>query len=93
MEPIRFYSAFLIFLMAITLAAPTSHAQSSSLSGRVTDESGAVFPGAEITVTNDGQRSPANHTVQQWGTVHFCPAPTRLLYAGGDPAGLPIGDY
>ena len=52
MEPIRFYSAFLIFLMAITLAAPTSHAQSSSLSGRVTDESGAVFPGAEITVTN-----------------------------------------
>ena len=52
MEPIRFYSASLIFLMAITLAAPTSHAQSSSLSGRATDESGAVFPGAEITVTN-----------------------------------------
>ncbi len=52
MEPMRFYSRFLTLLLAITLVATNSHAQSSSLSGRVTDQSGAVLPGVEITVTN-----------------------------------------
>ncbi len=53
MKPLHVYSPFLAFLVTILVAAPYSYAQSSSLSGVVTDETGGVLPGAEVTVTNE----------------------------------------
>ena len=53
MKPFRIYSPFLKCLVAIALTAPNSHAQSSGLSGVVTDETGGVLSGVEITVMNE----------------------------------------
>ena len=53
MKPLLFYSLFPAFLVAILIAAPYSYAQSSSLSGVVTDETGGVLPGVEITILNE----------------------------------------
>ena len=53
MKPLHAYSPFLAILVTILVAAPYSYAQSSSLSGVVTDETGGVLPGAEVTVTNE----------------------------------------
>ena len=65
MEPSRFYFPFLTFVVTIALAAPNSHAQSSGLSGVVTDETGGVLPGVEITAMNEATGLPANHTIQR----------------------------
>ena len=46
-------SLFLPLLMAIAFLVPNSQAQSSSLSGVVTDETGGFLPDAEVTVTNE----------------------------------------
>ena len=53
MKPLHVYSPFLAFLVTILVAAPFSYAQSSSLSGVVTDETGGVLPGVEITILNE----------------------------------------
>ena len=53
MKPLHVYSPFLAFLVTILVAAPYSYAQSSSLSGVVTDETGGVLPGVEITILNE----------------------------------------
>ena len=52
MKPARFYVSFLTLLAAISLFAPDAQAQSSSLSGVVTDETGGILPDAEVTVIN-----------------------------------------
>ena len=44
------------FLLAISLMAVPAFAQ-TTLRGRVTDESGAVVPGAQITITGPGSLS------------------------------------
>ena len=44
---------FLIFLVTIAVVVPDLQAQSSSLSGVVTDETGGILPDAEVTVVND----------------------------------------
>ncbi len=53
MKPLHAYSPFLAILVTILVAAPYSYAQSSSLSGVVTDETGGVLPGVEITILNE----------------------------------------
>ncbi len=53
MKPLPVYSLFLVCLVAILIAAPYSYAQSSGLSGVVTDETGGVLPGVEITILNE----------------------------------------
>ncbi len=53
MKPLSVYSLFFVFLVAILIAAPNSYAQSSGLSGVVTDETGGVLPGVEITILNE----------------------------------------
>ena len=53
MKSLRAYVPHLIFLVTIALAAPYSFAQSSSLSGVVTDETGGVIPDVEVTVMNE----------------------------------------
>ncbi len=75
MELMRFYSRFLTLLLAITLVATNSHAQSSSLSGRVTDQSGAVLPGTEITVTNVANGLQRNNLSNSEGLYIFAQLP------------------
>lgn len=41
-------------VLALTVATPSLRSQSASLSGVVTDATGAVIPGAEVELTNDG---------------------------------------
>ncbi len=53
MKPLNVQSLFPAFLVAILIAAPYSYAQSSGLSGVVTDETGGVLPGVEITILNE----------------------------------------
>ncbi len=53
MKPLSVCSLFPAVLVAVLLAAPYAYAQSSSLSGVVTDETGGVLPGVEITIVNE----------------------------------------
>ena len=46
-------SLFLPLLVTMAFLVPNSQAQSSSLSGVVTDETGGFLPDAEVTVTNE----------------------------------------
>ena len=50
---LRSCPGFLLSLPVIALFVSGLHAQSSSLSGVVTDETGGVFPGAEISILNE----------------------------------------
>jgi hypothetical protein len=51
--PVRLAVAAVLFTLAATLFAQTT---TGRISGTVTDSSGAVIPGASITVTNEGTR-------------------------------------
>ncbi len=53
MKPSHVCFPFLALLAAIVLATPNAQAQSSNLSGVVTDETGGILPDAEITVINE----------------------------------------
>ena len=53
MKPLSVYFLFPALAVAILFATPNSYAQSSSLSGVVTDETGGVLPGVEITIVNE----------------------------------------
>ena len=50
---VRPCSVFLFAFLVTVLAVSTMHAQSSSVSGMVTDETGGVLPGVEITILNE----------------------------------------
>ena len=52
MKSVHTRTSLLALLAAIALFAPDGLAQSSSLSGAVTDETGGILPDAEITVIN-----------------------------------------
>ena len=80
MKPFRIYSPFLKCLVAIVLTAPNSHAQSSGLSGVVTDETGGVLPDVEITVMNKAnglQRTLLSNDEGCTSLPSSPPAPTR----------------
>ena len=75
MKPSRFYFPLLAFLVTIALVAPNSHAQSSGLSGVVTDETGGVLPGAEITVMNEANGLQRNVLSNDEGLYVFAQLP------------------
>ncbi len=59
--------------LAIFLAAPLAHAQvtTGSIAGVVTDESGAVLPGATVTVTSDRLATPQTAVSDTGGAYRF----------------------
>src|SRR5262245_38848565 len=67
MGRVRFVS--LVALMAIGLSAPLFAQQGTSqISGRVTDEQGAVLPGVAIIVTNEDSGTFREATTSAEGT-------------------------
>ena len=77
MRPARIHLSFLTLLAAMVLAAPSARAQSSSLSGVVTDETGGILPDAEITVINEANNVQRTVLSNEEGTVRLRPAPSR----------------
>lgn len=62
----------LLFLLALSCALPLS-AQTAILRGQVTDESGAVIPGAKVTVTGTGSSKTATADSTGSYTVSLAP--------------------
>lgn len=82
MRPARIYLSFLALLAALALAAPKAQAQSSSLSGVVTDQTGDILPDAEIMVTNQDNNLQRTVLSNQEGLYVFAqlpPGPYTLL--------------
>src|ERR1700677_4953782 len=65
-------SAFLLGLLALSLLSPALHAQyRTSIQGVVTDSSGAVIPGATLTLTNNGPGKKQVRTSDASGVYNF----------------------
>ncbi len=65
-------SAFLVGLVALSLLSPALHAQyRTSIQGVVTDPSGAVIPGATLTLTNNGTGEKQVRTSDASGVYNF----------------------
>ena len=75
MKPVPACLLFLILLAAVILAAPSAQAQSSSLSGVVTDETGGILPDAEITVINQDNNLHRTVLSSQEGLFVFAQLP------------------
>ena len=69
----RFYVAVLFTLLAGALFAPSAiHAQdSSSMTGVVTDATGAILPDVTVTLTNKSTGVSYTQTTNKQGTYHF----------------------
>lgn len=70
-----FYRAFLLAAVGVVLLAAPSIAQTSSstgsIQGTVTDQSGAVVPGAKVTAVNEGTGVRTEGSTQSDGTYIF----------------------
>jgi hypothetical protein len=60
MDAMRFRSGFGIGLLALTFSAvlsasATAQVDTGSMTGTVKDQSGAIVPGATVTITHEGQ--------------------------------------
>jgi len=64
-------NSFLVLLVALTLAAGIASAQNASLGGTVMDETGAVIPGAVITVTGNDTGVTSQATANATGSYQF----------------------
>src|SRR5918993_438983 len=76
---VRGFLRFLSAMVLVTVAAAPAHAQSSSLTGVVTDSAGGVVPGATVSVVNNATKV-ANESVSNAAGQFSFP-------------GLPIGTY
>ena len=87
MKHSHIYSLILTLLVAITLVTPDAQAQSSSLSGVVTDKNGGVLSDAEITVINQDNNLQRTVLSNQEGLYVFAqlpPGPYTLSAAHHD---------
>ena len=75
MRPARIHLSFLTLLAAMVLAATSARAQSSSLSGVVTDETGGILPDAEITVVNEANNVQRTVLSNEEGLYVFAQLP------------------
>ena len=77
----RFRSGFGIGLLALTLSAVLSASASAqvdtgSITGTVKDQSGAIVPGATVTITHEGQGLTLTSVTREDGTYIFTPIRT-----------------
>jgi hypothetical protein len=81
MDAMRFRSGFGIGLLALTLSAVLSASASAqvdtgSITGTVKDQSGAIVPGATVTITHEGQGLTLTSVTREDGTYIFTPIRT-----------------
>lgn len=84
LQPIAFYSMFTVMLIAICyLSLTPAYGQSSvaSLSGQVTDQDGAIVPGAAVMIVNPSTGFTREVTTNDQGsfTVPFLPPATYTI--------------
>ena len=71
-SPLKNLSATLLVGLAALLLSPALHAQyRTSIQGVVTDPSGAVIPGATLTLTNNGTGEKQVRTSDASGVYNF----------------------
>jgi hypothetical protein len=71
-SPLKRLSAFLLCMVAMSWLSPALHAQfRTSIQGVVTDPSGAVIPGANLTLTNNGTGEKQVRTSDASGVYNF----------------------
>ncbi len=68
-QPSQLFFPVVLLLLIPALAFGQSY--SATLNGRVTDPSGAVIPGAEVTLTNIAQQSEAKVFTEADGLFSF----------------------
>ncbi|HMJ83531.1 MAG TPA: TonB-dependent receptor, partial [Vicinamibacterales bacterium] len=77
----RFRSGFGIGLLALTFSAvlsasATAQVDTGSMTGTVKDQSGAIVPGATVTITHEGQGLTLTSVTREDGTYIFTPIRT-----------------
>ena len=79
----RLSAAFLFGIAALSLLTPALHAQyRTSIQGVVTDPSGAVIPGATLTLTNIGTGEKQVRTSDASGVYNFNALPADKFNLG-----------
>jgi hypothetical protein len=81
MDAMRFRSGFGIGLLALTLSAvlaasASAQVDTGSITGTVKDSSGAIVPGATVTITHEGQGLTLTGVTREDGTYIFTPIRT-----------------
>jgi hypothetical protein len=71
--------AALLFLLCAAVLLPAQNTTAGALTGTITDSTGALVPGAKVTVTNQGTHQAASATSTEKGSY--------------DVENLPDGDY
>jgi len=79
---------FLILLATIAVVAPDARAQSSSLSGVVTDETGGILPDAEITVINQDNNVQRTVVSNEEGLYVFAQLPPGSYHLSATQPGF-----
>jgi len=81
MDAMRFRSGFGIGLLTLTLsvilsASASAQVDTGSITGTVKDQSGAIVPGATVTITHEGQGLTLTGVTREDGTYIFTPIRT-----------------
>ena len=71
--------AALTALLLISTPAALSQAGQATLTGTVTDTTGALIPGAKAVLINEASKTERSTTADKAGTVNFIAVPPRHL--------------
>src|SRR5579863_10221963 len=87
---LRFRAHLMLTALAILLAAPVLRAQvdTGTILGTVKDQSGAVVPGAKITVTNEGTSFSLETTAGPDGGYTFTPLKIGTYSVSAEASGF-----
>jgi hypothetical protein len=80
-----------LVLLAFTLSAPLCFAQTGSITGTIKDASGAVLPGAAVTVTNIGTNAQRNTVTDERGDYNVTLLPVGVYRIQAEVQGFKTG--